>query len=109
VTVDRTPIGLGIPREASLTVTGRPGSLQIRLVDPKTRDRRAGLGACVGDSGGPAFETGADGKRRVIAVISWTTAANDEEGCGGLTGLTPLILYRDWIVETAKTYNSPLP
>jgi secreted trypsin-like serine protease len=109
VTVDRTPIGLGIPREASLTVTGRPGSLQIRLVDPKTRDRRAGLGACVGDSGGPAFETGADGRRRVIAVISWTTAANDEEGCGGLTGLTPLILYRDWIVETAKTYNSPLP
>ena len=109
VTVDRTPIGLGIPREASLTVTGKPGSLQIRLTDPKTRDRRAGLGACVGDSGGPAFETGADGQRRVIAVVSWTTAPNDEDGCGGLTGLTPLILYRDWIVETAKKYNSPLP
>jgi secreted trypsin-like serine protease len=109
VTVDRTPIGLGIPREASLTVTGKPGSLQIRLVDAKTRDRRPGLGACVGDSGGPAFETGADGKRRIIAVVSWTTAPNDEDGCGGLTGLTPLILYRDWIVETAKTYNSPLP
>ncbi|HWE78012.1 MAG TPA: trypsin-like serine protease [Pseudolabrys sp.] len=109
VTVDRTAIGLGIPREATLTVTGKPGSLQIRLVDPKTRDRRAGLGACVGDSGGPAFETGADGKRRIIAIVSWTTAPDDEEGCGGLTGLTPLILYRDWIVETAKTYNSPLP
>jgi secreted trypsin-like serine protease len=109
VTVDRTPIGLGVPREAPLTVTGKPGSLQIRLVDPKTRDHRAGLGACVGDSGGPAFETGADGRRRVIAVVSWTTAPNDEDGCGGLTGLTPLLLYRDWIVETAKKYNSPLP
>ena len=109
VTVDRTPIGLGVPREAALTVTGKPGSLQIRLVDPKTRDRRPGLGACIGDSGGPAFETGTDGKPRIIAVVSWTTAPNDEDGCGGLTGLTPLLLYRDWIVETAKTYNSPLP
>jgi len=108
VTVDRTPIGLGIPREASLTVTGRPGALQIRLVDPKTRDRHPGLGACIGDSGAPAFETGADGKRRIIGVVSWSTAPNDEDGCGGLTGLTPLLLYRDWVVETAKKYNSPL-
>ena len=109
VTVDRTPIGLGIPREATLTVTGRPGSLQIRLFDPKTRDRRPGRGACIGDSGGPAFETGADGKRRVVGVISWTTAPNDEDGCGGLTGLTPLLAYRDWIADTAKRLDAPLP
>jgi secreted trypsin-like serine protease len=103
VTRSGTPIGLGIPREARLAVTGRPGSLQIRLYDPATRAVRPGLGACTGDSGAPAFEIDASGAPRLIGVVSWSTAPNDEEGCGGLTGLTPLLLYRDWIVETAKT------
>jgi secreted trypsin-like serine protease len=103
VTKNATPLGLGIPREAKLTVTGKPGSLQIRLVDPATLNKRPGLGACTGDSGAPAFETDAAGALRVIGVVSWSTAPNDEDGCGGLTGLTPLLLYRDWIVETAKT------
>jgi secreted trypsin-like serine protease len=102
---DRGDRGLGEPRMAKLTVTGQPGSLQIRLYDAATRNRRAGLGACTGDSGGPAFD--GDGPL-VIGVVSWTTAANDEEGCGGLTGLTPLLLYRDWIVDTARKFNSPL-
>jgi secreted trypsin-like serine protease len=103
VTKNATPLGLGIPREARLTVTGKPGSLQIRLVDPATLNKRPGLGGCTGDSGAPAFETDAAGALRVIGVVSWSTASNDEDGCGGLTGLTPLLLYRDWIVETAKT------
>jgi hypothetical protein len=28
--------------------------------------------------------------------------------CGGLTGVTPLLLYRDWIVDTARKINSPI-
>ena len=97
--------GLGQPRMATLSVTGMPGTLQIRLFDLATRDTRAGLGACTGDSGGPAFEpaTGA-----VIGVVSWTTAPHDEEGCGGLTGVTPLILYRGWIVDTARKLGASL-
>jgi secreted trypsin-like serine protease len=99
VTQAFTPYGLGIPREAKLAVTGQPGSLQIRLVDPETRNARAGLGACTGDSGAPAFD--ADG--RVIGVVSWSTAPNNEDGCGGLTGLTPLLVYKEWLSnETAK-------
>jgi secreted trypsin-like serine protease len=99
VTAARTDLGLGVPRAASLVVTGKPGSLQIRLHDDATRNRRPGLGACVGDSGGPAF----DGEGPLlIGVISWTTAAGDEDGCGGLTGITPLLNYRTWIIETAK-------
>jgi hypothetical protein len=97
--------GLGTPRMAKLTVTGQPGSLQIRLIDPTTRNSRPGLGACTGDSGGPAFD--GDGPL-VIGVVSWTTAANNEAGCGGLTGLTPLLAYRPWIIETAKKMNSPV-
>ncbi len=97
--------GLREPRMAKLAVTGRPGSLQIRLYDDATRNKRAGLGGCTGDSGAPAY----DGEGPlVIGVVSWSTAPNDEEGCGGLTGLTPLVKYRSWIVDTARKFNSPL-
>jgi secreted trypsin-like serine protease len=105
VTAAGTARGLGLPRMATLTVTGKPGGLQIRLLDPATRNLRIGLGACTGDSGAPAFEPASGG---VIGVVSWSTAPADEEGCGGLTGVTPLLLYRAWIVETARKFNSPV-
>lgn len=105
VTAAGTARGLGLPRMAKLAVTGKPGSLQIRLFDMATRNQFAGLGACTGDSGGPAFD---GASVSVIGVVSWTTAPNDEEGCGGLTGVTPLLLYRAWILDTARKFNSPL-
>ena len=105
VTVPGTPRGLGVPRMAALTVTGKPGSLQIRLYDKVTRNARIGLGGCTGDSGAPAF----DGEGPlVIGVVSWSTGPEDTEGCGGLTGVTPLLLYRDWIVDTARKLNSAI-
>lgn len=105
VTRDKSADGLGIPRKAVLAVTGKPGSLQVRLHDPATRNKSPGLGGCIGDSGGPAF----DGEGPlVIGVISWSTAPSDEEGCGGLTGVTPLLNYRQWIVDTAKKLGAPL-
>jgi secreted trypsin-like serine protease len=101
--------GLGVPRMAKLAVTGKPGSLQIRLYDAATRNGSAGLGACTGDSGAPAFDgEGPLGIGQVIGIVSWSTAPADEEGCGGLTGLTPLLLYRGWIIDTARKFNSPL-
>ncbi len=51
-------------RQAALIATGRPGTLQIRLVDPATGGARAGLGACTGDSGAPAFVENAGRYRR---------------------------------------------
>jgi secreted trypsin-like serine protease len=103
VTADRTDRGLGQPRMAQLTVTGQPSSLQVRLYDDATRNKRTGLGSCAGDSGGPAFDgEGPQGTGNVIGVISWATAPNNEGGCGGLTGVTPLLNYRAWIIETAK-------
>jgi secreted trypsin-like serine protease len=107
VTVQGKNSSTGVPHVATLAVTGRPGNLQIRLVDPATRGERSGLSACVGDSGGPAFrETG--GRIRVIGVISWSTGPGDEEGCGGMTGVTPLTLYRPWLVQQAAKMGSPL-
>jgi hypothetical protein len=95
----------GSARAATLVVTGRPGNLQIRLVDPRTRGERSGLGACTGDSGGPVFrEIG--GRLHVLGVISWSTGPAESEGCGGMTGVTPLTLYRPWIVEQAKKWGA---
>ena len=93
----------GTLRAARLAVTGHPGNLQIRLVDPATGGARAGMGACTGDSGAPVFEGSA-----LIGVVSWSTGPNNSAGCGGLTGITPLALYRNWIIETARRFGSPL-
>ncbi|HEY8000004.1 MAG TPA: hypothetical protein VIE87_14385 [Pseudolabrys sp.] len=43
-------------------------------------------------------------------MASWAgpPPPNDEEGCGQLTGVAPLLLYRGWIVETARKFNSPV-
>jgi hypothetical protein len=97
----------GIVRAASLVATGRPGNLQIRLVDPVHDGKREGLGACTGDSGGPVFED-QQGRAVVIGVVSWSTGPNSSAGCGGMTGVTPLSLYRDWILQTARSWGAGL-
>lgn len=96
----------GTARAATLAATGQPGTLQIRLLDPATKGERAGLGACTADSGAPAFET--DQRHAVIGVVSWSTGPQLTDGCGGLTGITPLTRYRPWIVDTAGKMGSAL-
>jgi hypothetical protein len=97
----------GVVRAAALVATGRPGNLQIRLVDPAGDGKREGLGACTGDSGGPAFED-QQGRAVLIGVVSWSTGPNGIAGCGGMTGVTPLSLYRDWIAQTARGWGAQL-
>jgi secreted trypsin-like serine protease len=94
----------GTVRAASLVATGKPGTLQVRLVDAATKGAWPGLGACTGDSGAPVF----DATRGVVGVVSWSTGPNASAGCGGFTGVTPLTLYRGWIVETARKLGSPI-
>ena len=97
----------GTLRTASLVAAGQPGSLQLRLVDPATKGERAGLGACTGDSGGPVFRD-VGGTLMVAGVISWSTGPKMSDGCGGLTGVTPLSRYRAWVVEQAARMGSPV-
>ena len=97
----------GTPRRADLVATGQPGTLQIRLTDPRTMNKAAGLGACTADSGAPALRE-RDGRLVVAGVVSWSTGPNNTAGCGGLTGVTPLIRYRGWIVETAGKLGAAL-
>ena len=97
----------GTVRAATLVVTGVPGTLQIRLFDPNTKGQSPGLGACAGDSGAPAFRD-TNGNLAIIGVVSWSTGPKLSAGCGGLTGITPLVRYRAWIVDTARMLGSPL-
>ena len=97
----------GTVRVAGLVATGKPGTLQIRLVDPVGQGTRDGMGACTGDSGGPVFED-KQGGSAIIGVISWSTGPNGSAGCGGITGVTPLTLYRDWILQTARQWGAGL-
>jgi secreted trypsin-like serine protease len=94
----------GTIRVAGLVATGKPGTLQIRLVDPVGQGARDGLGACTGDSGAPVFEDQQDGPA-IIGVVSWSTGPNGTAGCGGITGVTPLTLYRDWVTQTARQWG----
>lgn len=97
----------GATRVAALVATGQPGTFQIRLVDPVTNGVRDGIGACTGDSGGPVFEDRPNGAV-LVGIISWSTGPNGAAGCGGLTGVTPLTLYRDWILQTARSWGAAL-
>ncbi len=97
----------GTLRAADLVAVGRPGGLQLRLIDPAARNAGTGRGACTGDSGAPVFAARGD-RLAVTGVVSWSTGPNNTAGCGGLTGVTPLIRYRAWIAEAARRLGSPL-
>jgi hypothetical protein len=98
----------GTVRAATLIATGTPNTLQLRLFDPRTKGDSPGLGACAGDSGAPAFRDH-DGTLAIVGVVSWSTGPKLTGGCGGLTGITPLIRYRSWIITAAQKLGSPLP
>jgi secreted trypsin-like serine protease len=97
----------GTVRAATLVATGSPNALQLWLFDPRTKGRSPGLGACSGDSGAPAFRDD-DGTLAIAGVVSWATGPRLSAGCGGLTGVTPLVRYRSWILGTARALGSPL-
>jgi secreted trypsin-like serine protease len=97
----------GTLRRAGLIAAGVPGNLQIRLVDPSTKGESPGLGACTGDSGGPVFQE-SGGPLSLFGVLSWSTGPKAGDGCGGFTGVTPLELYRSWVVGTARKMGSTL-
>jgi hypothetical protein len=96
---------VGTVRAAGLVATGKPGTLQVRLVDPVTNNKSAGMGGCTGDSGAPAFED-QSGRSVIVGVVSWSTGPDNSAGCGGLTGVTPFTLYREWIVTTARGWGA---
>lgn len=106
VSVRGEPSTLGTLRAARLVGSGDPAGRQLRLVDPRGRGERAGLGACTSDSGAPVFRD--DDLRALVGVVSWSTGPKLRAGCGGLTGVTLIAPYRAWIAETARRLGAPL-
>ena len=87
----------GRARMATLIVLEQRIGILLQLRDPAMQD--AQLGACGGDSGGPAFALRDD-----LVVVGVVSAG--PERCGGFTFVTPITPYYDWIVETARKLGS---
>jgi hypothetical protein len=85
----------GEARMATLVTLERRLGVQLLLRDPVTLQESARLGACSGDSGGPAFAI-----REGLVVIGVVSAVPGS--CGGLTIVTPTALHYDWITGTAR-------
>lgn len=100
-----TLAGYGVSREGEARTTGTyrsaalgviepygPGRLLLWAADPEGQGKRAGAGACLGDSGGPLF--GASGS--VTAITSWSTGPKGRD-CGFLTQGVLLAPQRSWL------------
>jgi len=85
--------------------------IRIAIILVCTCTLASSLSAMVGGAplaGAPVYrEIG--GALAVIGVVSWSTGPSLSDGCGGLTGVTPLMRYRVWIVEQALKMGSVLP
>lgn len=65
-------------------------------------------GPCHGDSGGPAYVTGSDGKKYVAGVTSRADVRNDPRGlCIGDTLYTKVQPHAAWIKRSMKSLQSP--
>ena len=96
VTAEGAPATAGTLRMVRLPSIGTTGGIMARLSLP------AGLaGACIGDSGGPAFKDGV-----LAGVMGWATAPGGKRGCGGVTGVTLVSLQRDWIEQAARALEA---
>ena len=84
-----------------------PGPCRSACSIPRRAARSRGSAPARVTSGGPVFGL-ADGRPAIIGVVSWSTGPQNAEGCGGLTGVTPLTLYRDWVTHTAKILGNEL-
>lgn len=88
----------GTLRSVSLPEIGTTGGIMVRLAPVMGL-----VGACTGDSGGPAFLGSV-----LTGVVGWATGPGGTRGCGGVTGVTLVGLHRDWIDSTAAKLGSPL-
>ena len=62
-------------------------------------------GTCGSTAGGGAVGSGSG---TLTSAHGGSTGPALSDGCGGLTGVTPLTRYRAWIVEQARKMGAPL-
>lgn len=86
----------GTLRSVTLPNIGSTGDSMIRV----SAGNGSIAGACIGDSGGPAYLDG-----DVAGVIGWTSIPPGKN-CGFTTGLTLVGFQRDWITATIRQLQS---
>lgn len=92
---DGDPRSAGTLRSISLPNIGSTGDSMIRV------SARSGIvaGACIGDSGGPAYSGD-----EVAGVIGWTSIPAGKN-CGFTTGVTLVGMQREWIDRAAESLS----
>jgi secreted trypsin-like serine protease len=94
--VDGDPRSAGKVRSVTLPAVGTTGGILVRV----SAGNGSAVGACDGDSGGPAFRG-----EELAAVIGWINTPRGRN-CGSVTGATLVALQRDWIIATARTLGA---
>lgn len=97
-------------RTTSLVSLGPERSLNKVLIiaDPKGMALRPGAGACLGDSGGPIFVS-TDAGYAIGGITSWSGGperSRSRSACGGITAITPVEHYAQWISQTISSLSS---
>ena len=100
--------GYGLTNEDDPKTAGKLHAARLVVREPISRiliwaidPARKGLGACVGDSGGPFFSQ--DG-RMLAGIIVWSAGAN-RKNCGDLTQGVRLGPQRDFIEKTLRDWG----
>jgi hypothetical protein len=96
---DRTTSGTA--RMTMLTLNSQSSGL-LTLSDAALSPEGVRLGGCGGDSGAPTFAIAA-GVPTLVGIV-----LGGETNCSGMTFVTPLSPYHDWLIETASKLGSPL-
>jgi hypothetical protein len=89
---DNDPRSAGTLRSVTLPNVGSTGDSMIRV----SAGNGSTAGACIGDSGGPAYLNG-----EVAGVIGWTSIPAGKN-CGFTTGVTLVGFQREWIERTVR-------
>jgi secreted trypsin-like serine protease len=92
---DNDPRSAGTLRSVTLPNVGSTGDSMIRV----SAGNGSTSGACIGDSGGPAYLNG-----EVAGVIGWTSIPAGKN-CGFTTGVTLVGFQREWIERAVQTLN----
>jgi len=108
-----TLAGYGITNGITQTKTDKLLKVDVTILNPRYSRTEmvidSGLkGPCHGDSGGPAFVTGSDGKKYVAGVTSRSEHETDPNGlCIGDTVYTKVQPHGAWIKRSIASLQSP--
>jgi hypothetical protein len=107
--IDQTVLvaGFGVGREAEQQTAGTLRSARLAIRAPVSKillwaadPNGGGLGACVGDSGGPVFSDGG----ALVAIVAWASGGRGQH-CGALTQAILVAPHLLWIRSKLESWQ----